>query len=84
MEIKVTLPIIINCDNVGAIYLSNNNESRRTKHIDIKYHFVREYVDAGVVKIIFVTSKNNKADPFTKNLNKKVNDDHFDYMDTTS
>ena len=45
---------------------------------------MREYVDEGVVKIIFVKSKDNKADPFTKNLNKKNNDEHFDYMDTTS
>ena len=70
MNIEVELPIIINCDNVGAIYLSKNNESRCTKHIDIRYHFVREYVEDKIVKILFVHTENNLADPFTKNVSE--------------
>ena len=39
-----------------------------TKFLDMKYHFVREYVELGVVKVLFVMSENNRDDPFTKNV----------------
>ena len=80
LKIKVSFPIIVQCDNVGAMYLANNNESRRTKHIDMKYHFVRDYVENGVVEIVFVRSIDNKADPFTKNVGEAVHMKLFDYM----
>jgi hypothetical protein len=55
-------------DNVGAIYLSNNNSlSQRTKHIDIRRHFVREYVQDGTLKTIFVPTDENESDISTKN-----------------
>lgn len=53
-------------DNVGAIYLENNAEGRFTHHIDICYHFVRDYVENGRVKIVFVRYGDNKADSYTK------------------
>ena len=68
---SVEYPIVIHCDNVGAIFLSNNSESRRTKYLDTKYHFVRHYVENGVIKVVFVTTETNLADPFTKNVNEK-------------
>ena len=69
LEIKLDYPILIQCDNVGAIYLANNEKtSGRTKHIDVRYHYVREFIEDGIVKIIFVRSKDNQADPFTKNV----------------
>ena len=62
-------PIIVNVDNVGAIYLAKNQVlSQRTKHIGVRYYFVRDYIEDGLVKIIFVKSQNNDADMFTKNL----------------
>jgi hypothetical protein len=49
----------------------------------VRHHFVREYVEDEILKIVFVRSEDNKADSFTKNLNsegyKKSNDG---YMDT--
>ena len=52
---EVDCPIVIHCDNIGAIFLANNAKvSSRTKHIDLKTHFVREYIDKGIVKIIFI------------------------------
>ena len=78
--LMIKYPIIVKCDNVGAIFLSKNNESRRTKHIDIKVHFVRQYVENGIVKIIFVRSEENKADPFTKNVNERLFEKHFGFM----
>ena len=69
LEIKLDYPIIIQCDNVGAIYLANNEKtSGQTKHIDVRYHYVREFIEDGIVKIIFVRLKDNQANPFTKNV----------------
>jgi hypothetical protein len=49
LKIQVTLPIIVQVDNVGAIYLAHNAVSGpRMKHVDIRYHFVRDYIEAGV------------------------------------
>ena len=47
---------------------NNQTTSQRTKHVDVRYHFVREYIEDGMIKIIFVKSKDNDADIFTKNL----------------
>ena len=45
MEIKVPLPIKIQVDNVGAIWLANNSSvSERTKHVDLRAHFVRDMI----------------------------------------
>ena len=76
LKLKVKYPIIVNCDNVGAIFLAENATGQRTKHVDIRYHYVREFVDEGVVKIVFVKSKENEADLFTKNLNEELTVKH--------
>ena len=73
MGIKIQLPIKIKVDNVGAIYLSNNyTTSQRTKHIDIRTHFVRQYIEDGIFKIEFVKSADNDADIFTKNTTEEI------------
>ena len=69
LNMEVQLPITVNVDNLGAIYLSKSaSTSNRTKHIDTHYHFVREYIEDGTVLVQFVRSENNDADIFTKNL----------------
>ena len=68
MNIEVELPITVYLDNVGATWLSNNRTtSDRTKHIDIRTSFVKEYQEDGKIIIKFVTSEDNEADIFTKN-----------------
>ncbi|GJZ23446.1 hypothetical protein Tco_0560905 [Tanacetum coccineum] len=57
------------CDNRSAIALCCNNvQHSRSKHIDIRYHFIREKVDKGVVELYFVTTDYQLADIFTKAL----------------
>ena len=69
LKIKVEFPITVHCDNVGAIFLGyNQKNSQRTKHVDIRHHYVRQYVEDGIVKIIFVKSEENTADAYTKNV----------------
>ena len=46
MEIKVPLPIKVQVDNVDAIWLANNSSvSGRTKHVDLRAHFVRDMIN---------------------------------------
>ena len=71
--VKVKTPITVYCDNVGAIFLEYNAKTGgRTKHIDVKYHYVQEFVRDGVIQIIFVRSENNHSDVFTKNTAQKT------------
>ena len=75
--IKVELPIVVRCDNVGAIFMAENSSSGvRTRHIDTRYHFIREHIEDGFIKIVFVRSCENVGDIFTKNVNKEIYDKH--------
>ena len=77
MGIRVELPIVVQVDNIGAIFMSENIvTSQRTKHIDVRYKFVNEFVEDGFVKIIFVRSEENDADLFTKNLGGELYEKH--------
>jgi hypothetical protein len=63
--------------DVGAIIMAENaTATARTKHVDARYHFVREYVESGFLKIVFVNSKENKADMFTKNASSELYGKH--------
>jgi hypothetical protein len=77
LEIGYKKPIRVHVDNIGAIFLSENrNSSERTKHIDIKYHYIREQIDVGLIEVKFVKSEENLADLFTKNLKGELFECH--------
>jgi len=58
-------------DNEGAIALSENPQAHpRTKHIRLRYHFIRQYVQEDIIKPHYVSTHDNVADIFTKNLPK--------------
>ncbi|GJW53541.1 retrovirus-related pol polyprotein from transposon TNT 1-94 [Tanacetum coccineum] len=57
------------CDNRNAIALCCNNvQHSRSKHIDIRHHFIRDHVEKGVVELYFATTDYQLADIFTKAL----------------
>jgi predicted aldo/keto reductase-like oxidoreductase len=61
------------CDNESAIHMADNLvEHRRTKHIDIRYHFLRDHQQKGDIKIAYVSTHNQLADIFTKPLDEKT------------
>ena len=77
MGIRVKRPITVRVDNMGAVFMSNNvTTSQRTKHIDIRSKFVREYVQDGIIIIKFVRSEDNDSDILTKNLGPELHSKH--------
>ena len=63
--------VTINIDNKGAIDYANNAQfSQRTKHIDIKHHFIRDHIEKGEIKLVYVASEANIADILTKSLDR--------------
>jgi hypothetical protein len=75
--LKVKLPMILEMDNSGAIDLSNNmNTSGRTRHIDVRHYFLRDLKEAGILKVKWISSDDNTADLFTKNLMGPVFERH--------
>ncbi|GJV62300.1 ribonuclease H-like domain-containing protein [Tanacetum coccineum] len=60
---------LVYCDNVSAVYMSANPvQHQRTKHIEIDIHFIREFVASGQVHVLYVPSRFQYADIFTKGL----------------
>ena len=77
MGLKVRTPIVVRVDNVGAIFMAENvSTSARTRHVDIRYAYVREFVEEGFLKILFVKTKENLSDGFTKNVSADIYEAH--------
>ena len=63
--------VLIHVDNQGTINLAKNPVNhQRSKHIDIKYHFIRSEIQAGTVKLEYIPTEDNIADIFTKPATK--------------
>ena len=61
--------ICVFCDNNSAINLSKNAvQHSKSKHIEIRYHFIRDLVEEKVMCLEFIHTNNQKADIFTKPL----------------
>ncbi|GJW24581.1 copia protein [Tanacetum coccineum] len=57
------------CDNKSAIALCCNNvQHSQAKHINVRYHFIKEQVENGIVELYFVRTEYQLADIFTKPL----------------
>ena len=69
-EYNVTQDVMtLLCDNMSAINISKNPvQHSRTKHIDIRHHFIRDLVEDKVINLEHVNTENQLADIFTKAL----------------
>ena len=64
--------VLLHVDNKGAIALSRNPvHHQRSKHIDIKFHFIRSEIEDKVIELSYVSSEQNIADLFTKPVSKR-------------
>nr|GEY60596.1 retrovirus-related Pol polyprotein from transposon TNT 1-94 [Tanacetum cinerariifolium] len=65
------------CESKAAIAISCNPvQHSRTKHIDVRYHFIKEKVENGIIELFFVETEYQLADMFTKALSE----DRFKYL----
>ena len=56
-------------DNQVSIFIASNPVTEsKSKHIDIRYHYIREVYEKGIIDIFFIDGNDNPADIFTKNL----------------
>ena len=61
---SISRPLILYCDNQAAIfYASNNKSSGAAKHIDIKYHVVKDRIQDQTIDIVHLSTKIMLADP---------------------
>ena len=69
LQFKEDKPTLIYCDNSSAIKLSKNPVLHgRSKHIDVKYHFLRDLTNDGVINLVYCRSEDQVADIQTKPL----------------
>ena len=67
MGVSLTQPIKIFVDNQAAISLASHpSQHCRTKHIDIRHHFIREHIANHTVELYYIDTKENVADLLTK------------------
>ena len=72
MDLQFDKPVVIKADNQGAIALVKNNIiQNRSKHIDIRYHFIRNNYANGSIDIIYIPTESNVADLMTKPVTKQ-------------
>ncbi|KAL6341072.1 hypothetical protein AAG906_032187 [Vitis piasezkii] len=65
--------VVVYCDNHSAIHLAKNQSFyERSKHIDVRLHFVRDIIVAGEIGVGKVPTKDNPSDMLTKSLNFKA------------
>ena len=81
MAPPIDTDIQIHEDNEGAIKMAKNRfSSKRTRHVDVKHHIVRDTVEEGVVDIKHVRSEEQHADVLTKALDVKTFERHARFL----
>lgn len=71
----VESPINVFCDSQSAIELAKNAVyHKRSKHIDIRYHFTRELIEKNEIRVVYLKTESMLADIFTKALSKIKHD----------
>ena len=76
---------ILYCDNQSAISLSGNSMYHaRSKHIDVRYHFIREKIAANQIAVQYLCTRDMVADALTKALHRPKHEDFVASMGLTS
>ncbi len=63
-----SVPLLLSDSNGALAVAEEPTNHQRTKHIDIRYHFIRHAIREGKIQVNFVPSKDNPADVLTKSL----------------
>lgn len=68
LNVIINKPIEIFKDNQSCIYSLNKWDQKRLKHLDVKYYFVKDLYQKGVINVLYIPSSQQKADILTKGL----------------
>ncbi|KAF2322201.1 hypothetical protein GH714_008576 [Hevea brasiliensis] len=69
LAVPLSKPLVIYCDNLGATYVTTKPIFHsRMKHLEINYHFVRQLVQLGKLRVSHISSQDQLADVLTKAL----------------
>jgi len=72
LEVPQKYPTLLYCDNQGAIALVRNPvHHSRTKHIEVRHHKIREWVDTGAINVRYCPTEEMLADMFTKAISRE-------------
>ena len=73
IDLKVSLPMKLSCDNKGAILLANNwSIGGRTRHIEVKQYFLRDLKELKILLCEWRSSEHMSVDIFTKNTTRSI------------
>jgi hypothetical protein len=77
IQVEYDEPFPIYCDNTSTISISKNSMMHsKTKHIPIKYNFLREQVAEKIIEVEYVGTKEQVTDIFTKWIPREA----FEYL----
>lgn len=63
--------VVIYGDNQGSLALANSHmQNQRSKHIDIRYHYIRSEIESKTIELKYIPTQDNLADIFTKPVSK--------------
>ena len=70
-SVKTPVPILI--DNKGAGFIAENEvNNKMTKHINVRFHFVRQYIQQKLIELFHIDTQRNVSDIFTKALDPQT------------
>ncbi|PKI51478.1 hypothetical protein CRG98_028189 [Punica granatum] len=79
---SINSPVELYCDNTGVIAQTKELRShQKSKHIEKRYHIIREIIGRGDVAVQKVASADNVADPLTKAMTQQQLEKHLEKMD---
>lgn len=71
LSVKIDEPTVIYEDNQACIRVAEDDKMmKRLKHVDVRYHFVRDEIQKGVFRLVYVPTGNQIADMMTKGLGR--------------
>lgn len=71
-DIKNVCPVVMLSDSQSAIMAANTDCVKRLKHIDIRFHYIKELIKKGKILLKYIKTEDQTADMFTKALNKNL------------
>lgn len=71
-KIEKVCPVVMFSDNQSAIMVANTDCVKRLKHIDIRFHYIKELIRRGKLVLKYIKTEDQIADMFTKALNKSL------------